>query len=252
MGVSDPALIEELAAITTSDGETEAFVVYPAGGGPAPVVLFYMDAYGLREELREMARRIAGWGYLVVLPNLYYRVTSRFEARDEDPESIRRAGELMFGVGNRMVARDTEALLGFVDDHVSADARRIGCVGYCMSGPFVVTAAAAYPQRIACAASVYGAALVTERHDSPHLMLDRARGELCFVCAGIDEWAPPEKIEELRVHLERAGVKHRILWHEGAQHGFAFPSRRGKYDPVAAERHWTQLRALFDRVLKAA
>lgn len=237
--------------IETQDGVVNTFVVHPDDGGPSPVVLFYMDAYGQREELYAMARRIADAGYYVVLPNLYYRSAREFEASDADPASIERMTEMMFAIGNQMIARDTEALLALVDGDEAADCMHIGCVGYCMSGPFAVTVAATYPHRIACAASVYGAALVTKRHDSPHLLLDRIKGELCFICAGTDEWAPPELIEQLEGHLREAGVSYSVRWHEGVLHGFAFPSRVGAYDEVAAERHWQQLFELFERNLKA-
>ena len=66
-------MIEHHIDIPTADGAMNTFVVYPDEGGPFPVVLFYMDAPGKREELHDMARRLASVGYCVVLPNLYYR-----------------------------------------------------------------------------------------------------------------------------------------------------------------------------------
>lgn len=244
-------MTERWLDIETQDGVINTFVVHPDTRDRSPVVLFYMDAYGQREELYAMARRIAAAGYYVVLPNLYYRSTRAFEADDADPASIERMDKMMFAIGNRMIARDTEALLAMVDSDPAADSRRIGCVGYCMSGPFAVTVAATYPDRIACAASVYGAALVTERHDSPHLVLDRISGELCFICAGTDEWASRELVERLEGYLASAGANYRVHWHDGARHGFAFPSRAAAYDESAAERHWQQLFDLFERNLKA-
>ena len=59
--------------IETKDGRMTTFVVHPERDGPHPIILFYMDAPGIREELRDMARRIASVGYYVMLPNLYYR-----------------------------------------------------------------------------------------------------------------------------------------------------------------------------------
>jgi carboxymethylenebutenolidase len=119
-----------------------------------------------------------------------------------------------------------------------------------MSGPFVVAAAAAYPQRLAAVASIYGTRLVTKHPDSAHRHLDGIAGELYFACAEIDQWATPEQIGELEAALSKAGVDYRIEWYPGAQHGFAFPEREGVYDEFSAERHWERLLALFERRLK--
>jgi carboxymethylenebutenolidase len=245
-------MTERWVDLETEDGTINTFVVDPDAASPVPVVLFYMDAYGQREELYDMARRIGGEGYYVVLPNLYYRSTREFVGNDDDPASIERMGKMMFAIGNRMIARDTEALLAMIDADEAADSERIGCVGYCMSGPFAITVAAVHADRIACAASVYGAALVTQRPDSPHLVLEQVKGELCFMCAGIDEWVPRETIEQLGAYLDSAGAHYSIEWYDDAHHGFAFPSREGQYDERAAEHHWQQLFALFDRNLRKA
>jgi len=240
-------MIEHHLDILTSEGEMNTFIVHPEEGGPHPVVFFYMDAPGKREELHDMARRIGSVGYYVVLPNLYYRATREFELDFESEASRKRMFELMYGLGNRMVVRDTGAMLDFVDTQDEADSRRIGCVGYCMSGPFAVAVAAAYAGRMACAASIYGARLVTDRDDSPHLMLEQIRGELYFALAEHDEWAPPELIDNLASALQTSGVRHRLEWYPNAHHGFAFPKRPRIYHQPSAERHWERLFALFRR-----
>ena len=66
-------MIEQDVDITTGAGEMPTFVCHPERGGPHPAVLLLMDAPGIREELRDMARRLATVGYFVLLPNLYYR-----------------------------------------------------------------------------------------------------------------------------------------------------------------------------------
>src|SRR5258705_8009998 len=161
-------MIEREVEIATPDGAMNSFVVHPEEDGPSPVVLFYMDAPGKREELHDMARRIASVGYYVVLPNLYYRKTREFTmVRDDD--GFKRMFEMMHGLSNAMVMRDTAAMLEFVDRQPRARAQSLGAVGYCMSGPFVFAAAGRFAERVKCAASIYGVALVTDRHDSPHL-----------------------------------------------------------------------------------
>jgi carboxymethylenebutenolidase len=138
----------------------------------------------------------------------------------------------------------------FVDASSEADAKRIGAVGYCMSGPFVMWAAAARPERLSCIASIHGANMVTDKPDSPHRMAPKVRCESYFACAEIDKWAPPADIDKLAAALRDAGTPHRIEWYPGVEHGFVFPQRVGVYDRAAAERHWERLFALFDRALR--
>lgn len=243
-------MIEQHLDIPTADGQMNSFVVHPEEGGPHPVVLFYMDAPGKREELHDMARRIAAVGYYVVLPNLYYRRTREFELKARTPEAMKPMFEHMDSLSNAMTVRDTDAMLHFVDAQLAADATRVGAVGYCMSGPFVFAAAAAYPDRIKCIAAIHGARMVTDRDDSPHLMAPRIRCETYVACAETDVWAPPETVAKLQQALDAAGTPCRLEWYPGAHHGFVFPRREGIYHQASAERHWERLFALFDRNLR--
>src|SRR5690349_18606675 len=133
-------MIETEVDIPTADGAMNTFIVHPEEGGPHPVVLFYMDAVGLRNELRDMARRLASVGYYVVLPNLYYRKSRDFMLKERTPEAMAAMFELMHSLSNGLVVADTEAMLRFIDAQPQADARRVGATGYCMSGPFVFAA----------------------------------------------------------------------------------------------------------------
>ncbi|MEO7336584.1 MAG: dienelactone hydrolase family protein [Caldimonas sp.] len=242
-------MIEEHCDIPTADGAMNSFVVHPDEGGAFPVVLFYMDAPGKREELHDMARRIAAVGYFVVLPNLYYRRTRDYFLRERNEAGFAEMFGHMHTLDRRTTDCDTEALLQFVDSHPKADESRIGAVGYCMSGPFVVWAAADHPSRLRFIASIYGAGLVTALPDSPHRLVDKVGCFAYFACAGIDKWASPEAIAELEAALVAAGTPHRIEWYPGAEHGFAFPLRAGIYDKPSAERHWERLFGLFRRYL---
>jgi carboxymethylenebutenolidase len=241
-------MIEHDIDIPTPDGAMNTFVVHPDEGGPFPVVLFYMDAPGKREELHDMARRIASVGYYVVLPNLYYRITREFTmVRDE--AGFKRMFEMLRSLSNEMVLSDTAAMLAHVDADPLAWARSLGVVGYCMGGPFVFAAAARFSDRVRCAASIYGAGLITERPDSPHLTMKQIRGEMYFACAEIDKYAPKEQIDALEAQLKESGIHYRLEWFPGAEHGFAFPNRAGIYHKASAERHWQRLFALFRRNL---
>lgn len=241
-------MIDRHLELTTRDGSMNTFVTHPEEGGPFPVVLFYMDAPGKREELHDMARRIGTAGYTVVLPNLYYRSVREFDYTQGEPtETRKRMFELMGTLSDDLIASDTEALLAFVDEDPAADGSRIGCVGYCMSGPFAFAVAGTFPDRIACAASVYGVRLFGE--GSPAHLAPRVRGELYFACAEFDDYAPAEMVDGLEAHLRTVGANARVERYPGVHHGFAFP-QRPVYDKAAAERHWERLHALFARNLR--
>jgi carboxymethylenebutenolidase len=233
--------------ITTADGVMNTFVTHPEEGGPHPVVLFYMDAPGKREELHDMARRLGTSGYYVMLPNLYYRRTREFRmSTGEDARKI--MFEHMDSLNRSLILADTQALLSFSEQDAAAQRGKVGAVGYCMSGPFVFWAAAQYHQ-IAAAASLHGVRLCTEAPDSPHRFANDIRAEMYIGCAETDVWAPPEMIEALSRHLKTTSLKHRIEHYPGSQHGFVFPQRAGMYHKASAERHWERLLALLQRNL---
>lgn len=244
-------MIERTVELETRHGAMTTFVVHPERDGPHPVILFYMDAPAIREELRDMARRFASAGYYVMLPNLYYR-SGVMElgplSPDPDHPSRKQMFDLMYSLTIPLVMADTDALLAFADADPAASKGKVGTVGYCMSGQFAINAAASRPDRVAAAASVYGTFLVTDKDDSPHLAARKAKAELYFACAEIDQWAPMEMIEALDASLKAEGIDAEVELYPGVHHGFAFPNRPA-YDKTSAERHWERLLALFKRRL---
>jgi carboxymethylenebutenolidase len=246
-------VIEQFVDIGAKDGTIEAFVCHPQKKGPWPAVIFYMDAPGIREELHDMARRLASVGYFVVLPNLYYRlgrgITLKPDCTDEASPEHKRMFELMFTLSNQLIAEDTGTLLKFIDSQPAARKERVGALGYCMSGPFAVTAAARYPDRIAAAASYHGVMMATDKPDSPHLLAGKIRGETYLGFGEKDHLTPPEQIETVRAAFEKAGARFEVEVYRNAGHGFVFPSR-ASYVKSAAERHWETLFDLFGRTLQ--
>ena len=237
---------EDHVDIQTRDGSMNTFITRPDEGGPFPTVLFYMDAPGKREELHDMARRIATVGYYVMLPNLYYRDVREFNLF-EGGQTRERMSELMDHLTNSMVCDDTQAMFDYMENEPDARDGAVGITGYCMSGPFVFAAAAAFPERIKAAASVHGVKLYTDAVDSPHLNADKIQGEMYFACAEHDHLAPPSMIDPLDEHLKSTGINYRIEWYPAAQHGFVFPDRDGMFSKESAERHWARLFAMFER-----
>ncbi len=245
-------MIEEILDITTADGVMETFVCRPERDAPHPAVLMLMDAPGIREELYEMARRLATVGYCVILPNLYYRAgrDSKFNAEvlveGSDEHTRMRAIRVNMTIPQAM--KDVGELLAFVDERDDIKPGPIGTHGYCMSGPYSLAAAARYPDCIAAAASFYGTWLVNDVEESPHLTLGQTRGELHIACAEHDQLAPLDMVEELKGYFDESGARGEIEIYPGVRHGFAFPER-SIYDKPAAEQHWERLISLYRRNL---
>src|ERR1700730_1819618 len=154
----------------------ETFICHPERNRRSPAVFFLMDAYGIREELKDMARRLGTVGYYVLLPNLYYRAGRDTIYGPSVLEKDSAERERMRVVRTKMtippVMDDVAAMLGFADRQSEVKRGPVGCHGYCMSGPFALAAAARYPERIA-AASFYGPWLVSDDEESPHLSLGK-------------------------------------------------------------------------------
>jgi carboxymethylenebutenolidase len=246
-------MIDQQIEIPTKDGNTTTFISHPERDGPHPVILFYMDAPGIREELRDMARRLATSGYYVMLPNLYYRADvmelGPLPADPEAPER-KRMFQLMSSINIPLVMEDTRALLAYADGQSAAAANIVGSVGYCMSGRYAINAATHFPGRVKAAASIYGTHLATDQPDSPHLAGRKTEAELYFGCAETDIYAPMEIIEKVRQSMQEDGANAEVEIYPGTHHGFAFP-KRPVYDRDAAERHWERLLALYRRQLRS-
>jgi carboxymethylenebutenolidase len=246
-------MIDQQIEIPTKDGHTTTFITHPERGGPHPVILFYMDAPAIREELRDMARRLGTSGYYVMLPNLYYRSgVMELGPIPPDPEAPER--KRMFGLMNSinfpLIMEDTRALLAYAEGQSAARTDRVGTVGYCMSGRYAINAATHFPDRVKAAASIYGTHLATDQPDSPHLAGRKTRAELYFGCAETDVYAPAEIIEQVKQGMKDHAAKAEVEIYPGTHHGFAFP-KRPVYDRDAAERHWERLLALYRRNLSS-
>ena len=243
-------MIERQIEITTKAGAMNTFIVHPERHGPHPIIILYMDAPGIREELRDMARRIATVGYYVMLPNLYYR--SGVEELgvfigEGAAETRKQMFALMASLTIPLVMDDTDALLAFADTDAAAARGPMGTVGYCMSGRYALSAAVRHPDRVVAAASIYGVSLITEEPDSPHKTLVGSKAALYVGWAEIDHYAPLEQFEPLKAALAEAGLDAEVELYPKAEHGFAFPGRPA-YDKAAAERHWERLFALFGKI----
>ena len=140
-------------------------------------------------------------------------------------------------------------MLEHIRSDVAAAPGPIGCVGYCMSGRYVVSVAAAYPDDFAAVASYYGVGIITDQPDSPHLKADRIKAELYLAFAEQDAYVPDDVVAQLPGVMDAAGVDCRVESYPGTDHGFAFPKRPAYVKP-AGERHYERMFALYDRRLR--
>lgn len=220
--------------LTADGGTMPTFACWPDGDGPFPAVVFYMDAPGIREELYEMARRIAAGGYYVILPDLFYRFgVLRFPVRNAKSRLIWQ--EAMRNLSNAEVVADTQVLLDHMAGERLVKKGKMASIGYCMSGRFVVAAAAAYPDVFAANASLYGVGIVTGQDDSAHFGIRHIKGEMYFGFAETDGTVPAYVIPTLTAELDRHGTEYLLEVHPGTAHGFCFPSR-DIYRQDAAEK----------------
>ena len=245
-------MIEKHVDIATQAGAADTFVCHPERGGPFPAVIFYMDAPGIREELHDMARRIASVGYCVILPNLYYR-TGRgalltAEATVHESAEQKKMFGLMATISNGKIAEDTAGFLAHLDAQPQVKKGPVGAVGYCMSGPYALVAAASYPDRFAAAVSLHGVPFVTDQADSAHLMMDKVKAEAYFGFGSTDFLTPQKDIDVLEAALKKTHMKYELEMYPGCSHGFVFP-QRALYNKAGAERHWERMFALFRRTI---
>ena len=242
----------EQVTVRTRDGQCPLHVFTPDGAGPWPAVIVYMDAGGIRPVLMQVGERIAAAGYVVLVPDLFYRYgpygpLNPKEVFAGDFRAV--IGPLMATTNNTKAAQDTEALLAHLDTRSDVASGKIGTVGFCMGGGMAITAAGTFPDRVAVAISFHGGRLATDDPASPHLLAPKIRAELYIAVADHDGSSPPEMIERLKKALDDAGVRYRCELYRGASHGWMKPDFP-VYDEAAAERGWSEMLALFDRVLK--
>jgi carboxymethylenebutenolidase len=239
--------------IQTRDGTCPSYVYQPAGNGPWPAVLVFMDGLAIRPAMLELGERLATLGYYVLLPDLFYR-SGPYEPMDphvvfSDPEQRKVLMEKFIAPTTpAKIMSDTRAFLEYLAAQPQVLPGGIGTTGYCMGGLMSLTAAGTYPEQIVAAASYHGGRLATDAPDSPHLLAPKMRARLYIGGAIEDQSFPDDMKARLEQALTEAGVDHRIETYQ-AKHGWVFRDTP-VYDAAAAERHWQSLDELFAATLK--
>lgn len=253
-------MIERELKVPTPEGPMRVFTCRPEAGGPCPLVFIFMDFWGYREELHDIARRVAAVGYYAVVPDFYHRLGSAVlnEFRDAEgrtlsvfklaPEQLEKAMEPLRALTDSMVLNDVGAVLQALEKDEAASGGPAGSIGYCMGGRHAIEAAERWPDRFKATACLHGSYLISERPESPHLALGRLRGELYCGNAEHDITAAGDMIERFEFMLRDLPVRSQSVMHAGAYHGYALPSR-DVFDKSAAERDWEMIFAMFQRQL---
>ncbi|MFJ9850448.1 dienelactone hydrolase family protein [Streptomyces sp. NPDC101150] len=241
--------------VPTPDGIADAYLAHPDDGRPRPGVLLYMDAFGLRPSLEAMARRLAGHGYTVLVPNVLHRsgrapVVELPEFIDpaRRPEIFQRLFPLLQSLTPDLVVRDAGAYLAWLAASPLVSDGPVGSTGYCMGGGLALRTAAAFPDRVGAAAAFHTGRLVTDAEDSPHRLVGRIAAELYFGHADQDQSMTADQIKVLEGALDAAGVPYRSELYAGAHHGYT-QTDTSAYDAEADGRHWRALLDLFERRL---
>lgn len=248
---SDPLMPLQHITLSTKDGTCPAALASPALPRPShPGVILYMDAFGPRPALYDMAERLAENGYFTLVPDLYYRI-GPYEAFDAkttfaNPDLGPKLRAIMAGTTQALTERDGEGFIAALTE--AGVSGRIGTVGYCMGGARALIAAAAYPKRIAAAASFHGGNLASDAPDSPHLRAPEMKARVYAGSAGVDGSFPPEQSARFAKALREAEVDHMLENYVGMSHGWAV-SDHNAYHPAGAERHWTRLLTFFEETL---
>ena len=237
--------------VTTADGACTVRLFTPEGSGPWPGVVMFPDAGGVRETFYQMAARLAGYGYAVLLPDVYYRNADwapfDMESVFGDEKERNRLFSMIGSLTPDKITSDASAFFDYLAGRPEVAGERFGVCGYCMGGRISVMVAGRLPDRVAAAASFHGGGLVTDTPDSPHLLADRMTATVYVGGAENDASFTADHAEQLDKALTAAGVQHTIEWYQAA-HGFAVPDN-GPYDEAAAERHWVAMRDTFGSAL---
>ncbi len=238
--------------VKTPDGTADCYFVHPASGAHA-AVLIWPDALGLRPAFRQMGKRLAQEGYSVLVVNPFYRNAKApilpEGASFADPATRGVVQPLMASLNPQTHVTDAVAFVAFLDQQSSVDKnKKIGTMGYCMGGPMVMRTAASIPNRIGGAATFHGGGLVTDKPDSPHLLIPKMKAQYLVAIAGNDDMREPESKNVLKKTFADNKLPAEVEVYTGSMHGWCPPDSQ-VYDMALAEKAWARTQVLFKKAL---
>ena len=253
IGCKHPSgLAESELDIATPDGTCDAYFVHRASG-KTPAVLVWPDIFGLRPAFREMGKRLAGSGYAVLVVNPFYRTkkapTAPPHPSFEDPKTREELMGLAHTLTPETEVTDAKAFTTWLDKQPSVDtSRKMGAIGYCMGGPLVMRTAATEPDRVGAAATFHGGGLVTDKPDSPHLLIPKMKARFLVAIASNDDAKQPDAKDTLKAAFAQASLPATVEVYAGANHGWCPPDSPA-YNHDAAEKAWGEMLSLFKTAL---
>jgi carboxymethylenebutenolidase len=242
-------VVSKDVTVKTPDGEADAVLFYPAKG-KHPAVLIWTDVFGLRPAFRDMGARLAAQGYVVLVPNPFYRSMKAVTEPDYSaPEVRRKYFPMMATLTSATTAKDGPAFIAFLDAQPQTDLKKkAGVQGYCMGGPLTYRTAAAVPGRIGGAATFHGAALVTDQPDSPHRLIPKTSAQFYNAVAANDDKAQPDAKDKLKAAFAAVNRPATVEVYEGCNHGWCVKGS-AVYNEAGAEKAWAELSALYKKTL---
>src|SRR5271163_513199 len=246
-------VVEKDVNVPMASGVSDSALFYPEGKGPWPAVLVWTDILGLRPVFRELGRRLAAEGYVVLVPNPFYRnakapvVDGSFDfSKPEDRAKVMPMAAALTADAN---ISDAKSYITFLDAQPQTDKKKkMGVQGYCMGGPLTFRTAATVPERIGAAATFHGGGLVTDKPDSPHLLIPKMKAEFVCAVAANDDQRDPAAKDKLKETFAAAHLKATVEVYEGCNHGWTIRGSQA-YNEAGAERAWAELTALYKRNL---
>jgi len=245
-------MLETRIDIKTHDGVADGYLYQPDSKNTWPAVIMYTDIRGVRPIFQAMAKRLASEGYVVLLPNPYYRTRHMPVFKDELPSMNDSSGRaqlmaLRDTLTPERIETDAISYVEFLGMQPAVGGTEMGVVGYSMAGPIALRTAAVRPDRIAAMASFHGVRLATDAPDSPHLLLPKVKARLYFGHASEDPSCPPAMIRKLVAACDMSRLHYQSELYPG-KHGFAVEDHEA-YDAPSAEKHWRKMLAFFKETL---
>jgi len=246
-------VVQKDVDVPMASGVADSALLYPEGRGSWPAVLVWTDILGLRPVFREMGQRLAAEGYVVLVPNPFYRnakapvVDGSFDF--SKPEDRAKVMPMAAALTADATISDAKSYVAFLDAQPQTDRKKkMGVQGYCMGGPPTFRTAATAPERVGAAATFHGGGLVTDKPDSPHLLIPKMKAEILCAIADNDDKRDPAAKDKLKEAFAAAHLKATVEVYEGCNHGWTV---RGSqvYNEAGAERAWAELTALYKRNL---
>ncbi len=253
MAAAQGKVVQKDVDVPMASGVSDSALFYPEGKGTWPAVLVWTDILGLRPVFREMGQRLAAQGYVVLVPNPFYRnakapvVDGSFDfSKPEDRAKVMPMAAALTADAN---ISDAKSYVAFLDEQPQTNRKKkMGVQGYCMGGPLTFRTAATASERVGAAATFHGAGLVTDKPDSPHLLIPKMKAEVLCAVADNDDKRDPAAKDTLKAAFAAAHLKATVEVYEGCNHGWTVRGSQA-YNEAGAERAWAELTALYKRNL---